>query len=155
MDLLIIISGAKNSKKNLLAMDLASNSDCRWIKPYTDREVPVNQENWEMDEYVHLTSDLLDKKIVDETVMASIIVDGDRWVFFESQFDSAFGVIIGDDSVVSQFRENWNGELFTIKCHSKDEKYSERSLLKDSEFDAVFCYGRDDYDDLEAKIVYR
>lgn len=153
--ILIVISGAKHSKKDLLAMDLASNSDCRWVKPYTDKEVPVNQENWEMDEYIHLNEKQMKHKMERENVLVSIDLNGSRYVFFEYQMSSDYVVIIGDDRVVSHLKENWKGDLITVRCHSKSEEYSERNLLKDSEFDIVHNYDTDDYEDFEAKIVYR
>ena len=135
-------------------MDLASNSDCRWVKPYTDKKVPVNQENWEMDEYIHLNEKQMAHKMNRDKVLMSIDVNGDRYVYFEYQMNSEYVVIVGDDRVVSYLKDNWDGKLITVRCHSDGEKYSERNLLSDSEFDIVYHYDTGDYEDFEAKIVY-
>ena len=135
-------------------MDLASNSDCRWVKPYTTKEVPVNQENWEMDEYIHLNEKQLAHKMERDNVLISVDVNGSQYVFFEYQMNSEYVVILGDDRVVSYLKENWKDKLITVRCHSNKEEYSERNLLRDSEFDIVYNYDDGDYDDFEAQIVY-
>lgn len=152
--ILIAISGAKNSKKNLLAMKLAGNSDCKWVRPYTNKQVPVNQKDWEMDEYIHLNDKQLEHKKSRDKVLLTIDINGSEYVYFEYQMNSEYVVIVGDDRVISYFKDNWDGKLITVKCHSNSEKYSERNLLNDSEFDIVYNYDTGDYDDFEAKIVY-
>lgn len=153
--ILITISGAKNSGKNILAMKLAQNSDCIWIKPYTDKEYPVNIEDWEQDTMIHLNKKQLDTKMGHEVPFAETEIKGFRYVFFENQLRADFVVLIADDNMVSSLKREWDGELITIKCHSSKEEYSERNLLKDSEFDLIYNHDTDDYDDLESKIVYR
>lgn len=152
--ILITISGAKNSGKDILAMKLAQNSDCIWIKPYTDKEYPVNIEDWEQDELIHLNDKQLDNKMNHEIPLAVTEINGFRYVFFENQLRADYVVLIADDNVVSYLKREWKGELITIKCHRDGEKYSERNLLKDSEFDIVFNVDTDDYDTMEGGIIY-
>ena len=152
---IIILNGAKYTKKGVIALKLASNSDCMWINPYTDKPIPINEEDESSDMFIHLNTKQLDDKLNREIPLAEIIVNNNRYVFFETQFREDFCIIIGDDDVVSYFKNNWKGDLVTVRLHSNDEKYSERSILPDSEFDIIYNVDTDDYDDLEAKIVYR
>lgn len=146
---IIAINGAKNSKKEYVASMLARNSDCIWIKPYTDQENPINLEEFEKDEYIRLNPPKLSAKMEREIPLCKIEVNGHRWVFFETQFRASFCVIIADDRVIRYLKKNWNGELFTIKCHSKDEIESERFSLPDNEFDLVYNVDNDEIDLLE------
>jgi hypothetical protein len=150
-----VLNGAKNTKKEEIALRLSANSDCIWVNPYTDRRVAENQEEWEQDEFIHLNEKQLSDKMEREVPLAVTEVNGHRYVFFVTQFRADFCVIIGDDRLVTNLKNNWKGDLVTVRVHSDDEKYSERSMLKDSEFDIVYNIDRDDYDDLESEIEYR
>ena len=143
---LIVICGAKNSKGDLLAMKLANNSDCIWIKPFTDRP---RKEEFDLKP---VSKEKLTHMMDNEDVLAVGEVNGYRYVFFKNQLTADFVVLIGDDRVVTYLKNNWDGDLMTIKCHSKSEEYSERNLLSDDEFDVVFDYDRDDLDLLMYKI---
>lgn len=144
---LVIVSGAKYTKKDEVASRLAKNSDCIWIKPYTDK--PSGHVEYEQDDCIHLNEKKLSAKMEREVPLVSIETTGHRYVFFENQLVAGFCVLIGDDSVVSYFKNNWEGELITIKCHSKNEKYSQRNILGDDEFDIVFDTDTGDYEELE------
>lgn len=144
---LVIVSGGKYTKKDVVASRLAKNSDCIWIKPYTDK--PNGYVEYEEDDYIHLNEKKLSAKMGREVPLVSIEINGHRYVFFENQLVAGFCVLIGDDSVVSYFKNNWEGELVTIKCHSKNEKYSQRNILGDDEFDIVFDTDTGDYEELE------
>ena len=145
---LITLSGGKHTKKDIVAIELAKNSDCIWIRPYTDITDPVNLEDYQQDLYIHLNTKQLDAKIKRETPLAECYVGKHRYVFFENQLVSGYCVLIADDDVVSYLKRNWNGELVTVKLHSKDEKYSERNLLSDDEFDIIFNVDDGDYEEL-------
>ena len=80
---LVVISGAKNTKKDLVASRLAKNSDCIWIKPYTDR--PRGVVIYEDDDYVHLSEDKLSAKMERDKPLATVEVNNHRYVFFENQ----------------------------------------------------------------------
>ena len=148
---LIVISGAKNSKKDLLASRLASNSDCIWIKPYSNKKVPINSDP--VTEFIRLNDKQLNRKLEQEVPLAETVVNGNRYIFFENQLNADYVVIIGDDRVVFNLKNNWKGEIVTVKCHSKSEEASSRFLLSDEEFDIVFDYDIDDYDTFEAMII--
>lgn len=145
---IITISGAKNTKKDIVAFKLAQNSDCVWVHPYTDFEYPVNLEDYEQDQYTHLNEKKLSRKMERETPLAVSEVNGHRYVFFENQLTAGFCVLIADDRIVTYLKKNWEGELVTVKCHSKNESYSERCLLNDDEFDIIFNTDDGDYDEL-------
>lgn len=148
---LILISGTKSSKKDLLAHRLASNSDCIWIQPYSDKSMPVNADL--DDRFIALNSKQLSDKMMREVPLAETVVNGNRYVFFENQLKGDYCVIIGDDRVVFNLLNNYEGDIVTIKCHSNSEKSSPRFLMSDDEFDFVFNYDTDDYDTLEALII--
>lgn len=148
---LILISGARNSKKDLLAHRLASNSDCIWIKPYSDKTVPVNADP--DDRFIRLNQAQLNVKMMREVPLAETVIAGNRYVFFENQLKGDYCVIVGDDRIVFHLMNNYEGDMVSIKCHSNSEKNSSRFLIEDDEFDFVFNYDIDDYDTLEAMII--
>lgn len=146
---IIAINGARNSGKEIVASKLAQNSDCIWIKPYTDEENPVNLEDYEQDDYIRLNKPKLSDKMDKEVPLCVTEVKGHRWAFFETQFRAGFCVIIADDWIVKYLKKNWDGGLSTIRCHSKNESESERFSLPDDEFDIVFDVDKDEIDLLE------
>ena len=148
---LVIVSGAKYTNKDKVASRLAMNSDCVWVKAYTDR--PSGQTDYEQDDSIHLSEKKLSAKMEREVPLATVEVNGHRYVFFENQLIAGFCVLIGDDSLVSYFKNNWTDELITIKCHSKNEKYSQRNILGDDEFDIVFNTDDGDYEELEELVA--
>ena len=152
---LIAISGAKHSKKNLLAMKLSQNSDCIWILPYSDQPVRINSDNTE-DKFIRLNKRQLDAKMNREKVLASVRVNEHRYIFFENQMNADYVVLIGDDTIIMQLKSDYDGKLVTIRCHSETEEHSDRALLSDKEFDIVYNYDTDDFDTLvfEVEDIY-
>lgn len=141
---LIVISGAKNSKKDLLAMSLANNPDVVWIKPYSNRKIPVNADPH--DDFIALNDRQLNVKLSREVPLAETIVKGNRYIFFENQLKGEYAIIVGDDKVVYNIENNWDGDVISIRCHSRLEKSSSRFLMADEEFDYVFNWENDDLD---------
>lgn len=139
---LIILNGAKNCGKEIVARSLAKNSDCKFIRPYTDH-TGVD------DEYIRLNESKLSAKMERENPLYETVIDGYRWVFFENQLNAGYVVLIGDDRLISYFRKNWSGELITVRVHSNSEEPSNRSNLSDDNFDIVFNVDSDDMDELE------
>lgn len=144
---LIALNGAKNSRKEWVAQKLSSNSDCIWIKPYTDKPRPYM--DYEDDDMIHLNNPKLSYKMEREVPLAVTEVGNYRYVFFENQLKAGYCILIADDNVIEYLKMNWDGELITVRIHSNDEIYSERSLLKDDEFDIVFNVDNDEIDELE------
>lgn len=147
---LIVISGGKHSKKDLLATRLASNSDCIWIPPFSNKKLPINVDE---DRFISISDNQLSEMTTRENVIAETVVNGSRYVFFEKQLDADYVVIVGDDRIIFALENNFDGDMVTIRCHSNNEIGSPRFLLDDKEFDYVFNYDVDDYDTLEGMIV--
>lgn len=152
---IIAISGGIDTCKDKLAYRLAENSDVVYIKPYTDREVPINLEVYEQDDLIHLSSEKLSRKMEREIPLTMETVNGNRYVFFKNQCTADFCVMILDDAGIFNLKKNWSGEIITVRVHSKNERSSSRVLMKDSEYDFVFDWDKDDYHDLETAIEYR
>lgn len=144
---LIALNGAKNSRKEWVAQKLSDNSDCIWIKPFTDK--PQRKVDYADDEMIHLNYPKLTYKMQREVPLAVTEVNGHRYVFFENQLNANYCVLIADDSVIEYLEDEWDGELITVKIHSNDEVSSDRFKLKDDNFDIVFNVDNDDIDELE------
>ena len=144
---LIALNGAMNSKKEWVARKLAENSDCIWIKPYTDR--PRLAVDYDDDEMIHLNYPKLSYKMQREVPLAEVEINNYRYVFFENQLKAGYCVLIADDRVIDYLKNNWDDELITVKIHSNNEEPSKRFQLKDDMFDIVFNVDNDDFDELE------
>ena len=143
---LIVISGARNSKKDLLAMRLSSSLDCVWIKPYSNRKVPINSDP--VTDFIPLNDNQLNDKLEREESLAETIAKGNRYIYFINQLKGDYSIITGDDSIMLSATHNWNGDITTIKCHSDKEMPSVRCLMSDNEFDVTFHYEDDDFEEL-------
>lgn len=113
--------------------------------------MPVNGEPTD-DRFISLNDKQLNVKLQTEVPLAETIVNGNRYVFFENQLNAEYVVLVGDDRIVFNLQNNWDGDLVTVRCHSKSEVSSPRCLLEDKDFDIVYNYDSDDYDTLVAEI---
>ena len=152
---IIAISGGKNTNKEKLAFRLSENSDVDYIKPYTDREIPINMEFYEQDDLIHLNPKQLSSKMEREIPLVVSNVNGNRYVFFQTQLRAEYCVMVLDDAGIFNLKKNWDGEIITVRVHSKNEKPSPRVLMNDGEYDLVYDCENDDYHDLETAIEYR
>lgn len=157
----VTLTGHKHSGKDYVAERLAMNSAVKYIKPYTDkgnRHLRENEIPEEYGGYHFVTKEELDLMIQTEKVISITTIEhkGElhRYVFFESQLTAPYNVLIVDDYALVDFRSNWKGKLFTIRVKSKNQIESDRvgEYFYEHEFDEVFNYGIDDFDELEAKI---
>lgn len=152
---IIALNSAKNGKKSAVAMELAKNSDVVYVRPYTDAPVPINQESYEQDEYIHLNVKQLAHKMEREKVAVSIDVGDNRYVFFENQFIRGFVVLLLDDDSIKTVKSQYGEDVITVRVKSSTEEHSERSgNLRDGFFDIVFDYDTDDVHNLEAMIEW-
>ena len=153
MNKVITLTGYKNCGKYNLAMDLAKNSDIEFIKPYTDREIPLDELPEKFGDFHYVSKDTLDMMIEDDEVLSSTLINGDRYVFFKFQLVAPYNVLIADDYAVVDIRSNWSN-TYSIKVYGKNQRDSDRVgvYLYDHEFDEIFHYGSDDYDALEWRI---
>lgn len=152
---IITLTGHKHTKKDIVAEKLAKNSDVAFIKPYTDKE----KKSYILDEYVggyhHMSKEELDYMIRNEEVLCKTKIGDARYVFFKSQLTAPYNVLIVDDYAVVEIKDNWKGSIYTIRLVSDNEEESDRvgEYLYKHEFDLIFDYYKDDFDELEAKIV--
>ena len=153
---IITLTGGKNTKKELLAYKLSKNSDVGYIKPYTDREVPFEMEESELDDYNYVSKDTLDKMIKEDEVLCETLVNENRYVFFKSQLRHSYNVMIVDDYALVELQKKWKKNIYSIKVKSNGEKPSNRinTHLYDYEFDKVYNVDTDDFDELEWGIGY-
>ena len=149
----ITLTGHKNCGKYNVAMDLAENSDVAFIKPYTDREIPLDDIPEEYGDFHYVSKDTLDLMIEDDEVLSSTMIDGNRYVFFKFQLTAQYNVLIADDYGVVDIKSNW-GDVYSVKVYSDKQIDSDRVgvYLYDHEFDEIFHYGLDDVDELEWRI---
>jgi hypothetical protein len=82
-------------------------------------------------------------------------VNNHRWVYFKFQLEEAYNILITDDYSVVDLWDRWDGELYNIKVVTPENLKSNRIdvYLYDHEFDEVFDYKTDDFDELGARIV--
>ena len=146
------MNGAKHTKKDVLAMRLASKSGVVFVKPYTDKKIPINCEPSEADDFIHLNETQLSRKIDNEIPLVISYINNSRYVIFENQLKADCVVLILDDAGVFNLKQNWGGEIITVKLHSKNEKPSNRNLMTDDEFDYVFDVDSDDFDKIVGEL---
>lgn len=142
---LVTITGRPNTGKDLVAMRLDENSDVRYIKPYTDKELPINSETYEHDGLIHLSKKQLDDKLNREVPLLIREINGSRYVFFENQLNADYIVLIVDEDSLDHLRRKFQDKLFRI--------YVTKSTCSRSEkYDVVFNPDTDDIDFLEVKL---
>lgn len=150
---IIALNSAKNGKSDVVASKLASNSDVVYVKPYTDKPIPINE--WDEDDYIHLNDKQLSDKMDSEVVAVSCDIGDTRYVYFENQFSSGFVVLILDDGCIKTIKEQYGDDVITVRVKSNTEEPSSRmGNLRNSFFDIVFDYDIEDIDSLEWRISY-
>ncbi len=135
------------------AEKLAENSDVAYLKPYTDKETLSSAES--IVGYHQVSKEELDLMIQTEDVLCITKVNNHRWVYFKFQLEEAYNILITDDYSVVDLWDRWDGELYNIKVVTPENLKSNRIdvYLYDHEFDEVFDYKTDDFDELGARIV--
>ena len=132
---------------------LAENSDVAYLKPYTDKlELSSAEKNWM---YHQVSSEEMDELLECYPILSSTLIDGNRWVYFKFQLKEAYNVLVLDDYAFADLRSNWDGELYSVKVVTPENLRSNRIgvYMYDHEFDEVFDYKTDDFDELGARIV--
>ena len=136
-------------------MKLASNSDVVYVKPYTDAPVPINLEEYQQDEYIHLNVKQLADKMEREPVACTCDIGDNRYVFFQNQFSNGYVVLLVDDECLKTLKDKYGSDVVSVRVKSYSEEPSNRSgNLRDDYFDVVWHYDEDDYDTLEAEIIW-
>ena len=149
---IVSLTGA-GSGVTYTAEKLAENSDVAYLKPYTDKETLSSAES--IVGYHQVSKEELDLMIQTEDVLCITKVNNHRWVYFKSQLEEAYNILITDDYSVVDLWDRWDGELYNIKVVTPENLKSNRIdvYLYDHEFDEVFDYKTDDFDELGARIV--
>lgn len=152
---IVTLTGHKFTKKTIVASKLASNSDVVYVQPYTDRELPKWAVDGEELGFHFVLPSVLDKMIEEEDVLTMKTVNENRYVFFKFQFIAPYNVVIVDDYGVLDIKNEWDDLIYTIRLVSDKEKQSDRvgEYLFKHEFDLIFDYDKDDFDEMESKII--
>ena len=145
---IIAVTGEKNSNKEWLARKLAENSDVIFIRPYTDKPTLVNQEPYEMDEYIHLTDSQLSYRMDREPLLICKRINGHRYAYFKTQLRADYCVIIVTADMIPPLKKEYGFELFTIYCHTG------QGCDDPTKYDYVFNSKEDSYDNLEERVEY-
>ena len=114
---LIVLNGAKHTKKTTLALRLASNSDVQYVRPCTSKkDVDCN----------FIEKEQLDKMKDECEVLSCTTIKGIDYVFFKHQFNADYNIIIADDYAVIDILNNWNDDILLVRCVSENQGKSER-----------------------------
>lgn len=148
---IISLTGHKNTKKHMIAEDLSKNESVEYVTPYCDRELPFDVTSEMLGNEHYILPSRMDEMIENEKVISLVFINDHRYVFFGFQFKNPISVVIADDYQVLHFKDQWEGELFCVKCTSKYEEDSHRvgECLSDDEFNLVFDVENDDINQLE------
>ena len=149
---IVSLTGA-GSGVTYTAEKLAENSDVAYLKPYTDKEELSSAES--IMGYHQISKEEMDNFLETEDVLSCITVDGHRWAYFKFQLKEAYNILVTDDYGLVDLRSNWKGELYSVKVATEQNHKSNRIgvYLYNHEFDEVFDYKTDDFDELGARIV--
>lgn len=156
MKKIIAINGAKNSKKDYVAIKLLRyikhyiSEDVEYIKPYTEKKELSIAEFFGM--YHRVSSEDMDIMLETGDVLTVRSINGNRWAYFKSQINANYSILILDDCGVCDLLDNKKlYDLITVRVKSENEDNSDRSgkCLYDHEFDIVFDSDNDDIEDLK------
>ena len=154
MKKIITITGHKNSKKDYVAESLAKNSEVVFVRPYTDKQIPLGEIAEVYGDYHYVLKATLDSMIETEKVISMITVNGNRYVYFEFQLTGTYNVLIVDDYGLLDLKDRWKGNVYSVLLYSVNQEQSKRveEYLNRHEFDEVFDVDNDDIYELEARI---
>ncbi len=154
--MILTLTGHKHSGKELIAENFAKNSDVAFLKPYTDRPLEKGEYPEEHGGFHYVSKERLDKIMDHQKVLCCTRINGYRYVYLERQLTASYNVMILDDYALVDVKDRWKGRIYSVKVRSDDEVQSDRvgEYYYDHEFDEVFHYGKDDFDELEARISY-
>ena len=153
---IITLTGHRYCGKVSVAIKLSRNSDMEIVHPVTDKPIPKERTDYYGDEYAHVSKERMDELIATEHLLSQTVIDGYRYCFFEFQLKAPYNIMILDDDALVQTKENYDGDVYSIKVWSDNEKKSKRvgESVQDYEFDEIFHYKVDDVEELEWRIGY-
>ena len=144
--LLIIVTGEPNSGKDKVASKLGMNADVKYIRPYSDKKIPVNIEPQDFPtEYTYLSEYKLSKKMEHEIPLFTREIGVNRYVVFENQLNADYVVLILDPETLHELQKTYTGRIFSIYC-------TQNTCDNPQDYDVVFNPRVDDIDFLEVKL---
>ena len=151
---IITITGHKNCRKEFLVADLSKEDGVQYVKPYTNREVLPYLDETYKDMWNCIPTDELSDKAMFEKVLAKTEINGHLYMFFDSQMTAPVNIVFADDYAVASIKENWDN-VVTVRVVADDEIQSDRvgEYLYQHEFDYVFDYDKDNYQELKEKLL--
>lgn len=154
--MILTLTGHKNSGKEMIADNFTKNSNVAYITPYTDKPLDDGEIPEAHGDFHYVSKEKLDKIIEHQKVICCTRINGYRYVFFEKQLTAPYNVMILDDYALVDVKSRWKGRIYSVKVRSENEIQSDRvgEYYFDHEFDEVFNYGVDDFDELEARVSY-
>lgn len=143
---LIVVTGEPNSGKDYLASKLAENSDVKFIRPFSDKVIPIQTEPRDFPtKYNYLSEYKLTRKMEREIPLFERVIGKHRYVVFRNQLNADYVVLILNPETLDQLREIYDGEIFSIYC-------TNGGCSNPHDYDIVFNPRVDDIDFLEVKI---
>lgn len=124
MKRIIALLGFKNSGKTILAGKWSTNNNVSFITPIKN---PL---------------------IKREDYLASTVVNGDVYAFYEAQLVNDFNVLIADDYILSELLTNYP-HTYGVWVDNPKAEASERVnvMYSKQDFNYIFNYGLDDPDE--------
>lgn len=145
MTKIVTLTGAKYSKKDIVALKLEKNSSVEFVRPYsTKKSIDFN---W-------VSKKALLKMLETEEVLLTQYLNGEVYCYFRKQFTADYCVVVVDDFSLIQLKKAWDGDIVTVKVLNDKSVKSDRVdvFLEDSDFDIIFDVNLDDIHMLEAQI---
>ena len=105
MNKVLTLTGYKNCGKYNLAMDLAKNSDIEFIKPYTDKEIPLDDLPEKFGDFHYVSKDTLDMMIEDDEVLSSTMINGDLGYVAENSVPKGIEVTNAKGQTIAMAKE--------------------------------------------------
>lgn len=148
MKKIITLSGHKDCGKYALAEKWGRNENVGFIQPFTDN--PKRR----FDDFPYLPSKKLLAKIGSEPLIAMTEFKDFTYVYFPSQLNNDFNVIIADDTIMNCIRDNYE-DVVTVWVENPAAEESDRvGKYKKESYDYVFNYGIDDPDEFLEQLAF-
>lgn len=145
---IITLSGHRNCGKYALAEKCGMNENVSFIQPFTDN--PKRR----FDDFPYLPSKRLFAKIGYEPLLAMTEFKDFTYVYFPSQLNSDFNVIIADDTIMNCIKDNYK-DIITVWVENPAAEESDSvGKYKKESYDYVFNYGIDDPDEFLEQLAF-
>lgn len=138
---IITLTGKKQSGKWKLANKWAKNENVSFINPYTTAKKRPQ-------DMIYLDRTKLAEKSNNENVLCSTIINGETYVFFESQLNNDFNIMIVDDYALGELVDTFDGEIIKVWVDNPKAESSDRNghFYSRDYYDYIYNVGLDDSD---------